>query len=130
MSAQHRCAFHTAAPAADICRRCGSFLCFECLQIDQARVLCAACVERVRHDVEVAGTEARKRVRTALAFAALGLLSPLGCIGAGMAARELLSVRKDSSWEAKRWSWLALGLGLGTTALWAVVGLVHLGFFD
>ena len=38
-----RCARHAEVPAVDVCQRCGSFVCGECVNIRKEDVYCAAC---------------------------------------------------------------------------------------
>ena len=39
-----RCSRHPAAPAVDVCQRCGAFVCGECVNIRAEDIYCPACV--------------------------------------------------------------------------------------
>lgn len=114
-----RCSVHGEAPAVGVCRRCGAFLCAECLGGD---ALCGNCLAHYGRK-PVASTQAWASLYLGLAGLACGFLP--GVVGLVLARRELASIARGESSPAGR----ALAnagrlLGWLNVALLAVVGVV------
>lgn len=116
-----RCRVHGEAPAVEVCRRCGAFLCAECRGNE---VLCGHCL--AHHGRKpVASAQAWVSLYLGLAGLACGFLP--GVVGLVLAQRELERIARGESSPAGR----ALAnagrlLGWLNAALLAVVGVLLL----
>jgi hypothetical protein len=71
-SAETLCGVHPKERAVDVCERCGTFLCFGCVQSLTGTVYCGPCVERLTAPPPL--EPAPGRVYVYLALALLGCL--------------------------------------------------------
>lgn len=129
------CGAHPAVAAVEICTRCGTFLCGDCVEyFNDETPACAACLPHLKGTP----TSARARLSPVLAVLAVGGLVtgflvkgrpglavwgvaiPLGFVGLGLAVMELRLMRASSSVNHGR-RWARAGIALG--------GVFLLGFF-
>lgn len=97
-----RCANHAEQGAVDVCSRCGSFVCADCVQIfREETVYCLACFERAGVD------RASRRSTAALALALVSALP----VAAGCLLGRALAVAPVAGWVA------ALGLSVSSLVL-------------
>jgi hypothetical protein len=75
-----RCAKHPDASAVDVCQRCGTFVCGECVHIRAEDVYCADCARILDRPAPV-----RPKLAFALAAAPGPLLVALGLFAGGFA---------------------------------------------
>jgi hypothetical protein len=112
------CPLH-GTEAAEICDRCGRFVCAACLRVHSHARLCAEC--DARPEVRLAATP---RARRALGFAVAGFhgVLPLLLIAGWMARAELAAVGRGEAPAASRpYAQVALGLAFAGVAIWGVV---------
>lgn len=122
------CGAHPAVAAVEICSRCGTFLCGECVEyFQEVTPCCAACLPLMLGGP----ASVRSRVSPAVGFAALlcwlgGFLvperggialwvlsMPLGFAGLALAVQELRLIRAGQSGRRGR-PWALIGLAVGT----------------
>jgi hypothetical protein len=95
-----QCAVHPTVAAVEICERCGSFACGECVQFTNtspSQTLCAACYGRY-------GGKASTRATVALVLGIVGISSCwlLGVPGFILAVQELAAIERGESPERGR----------------------------
>ena len=125
LEAGARCAVHGDAPAVDICRRCGAFLCAACRGDE---VLCGNCL--AHHGRKpVASTQAWASLYLGLAGLACGFLP--GVVGLVLAHRELARIaRGESSPGGRALANAGRMLGWLNAALLLVVGAVLISHLE
>jgi hypothetical protein len=132
------CATHAGATAVDLCTRCGSFLCGECVEYLDTAPYCERCHRLVT-------TRASLRARVSAALSGLGVLGmlagfvvqgrpglglwalavPTGFVGLASSLQELAALtRGEAPTPGRPWATVGRALGALHTAL--VVGLVAL----
>lgn len=94
-----QCARHPAVPAVDVCQRCGTFTCGDCLELSIDAVLCTDC-----HRRQGASRFASRRAIASLILGLLGLPCGLvpGVIGLVLAYHELGRIDRGLSPEVGR----------------------------
>jgi hypothetical protein len=96
-----RCGVHADVAAVDVCKRCGRFLCGECVQLVEEDAYCADCEKRIdkspsRMAYVTGGTAIATWILTLGAVAVplvggLALLASLATLGLGVS--ELMRIR-------------------------------------
>lgn len=111
-----RCGNHPAVPAVDLCQRCGTFLCGDCVELIDETVYCPHCFQRLG-----AGDSPSVASRLSLVLGFVGLLWGFlpGIVGLGIAAWELRQIRAGRS--------SARGLRYARYA--RILGLINFGLF-
>ncbi len=123
-----RCALHAQTGAVDICQRCGSFVCGECLELQGSDVFCTSCFARAG-----GGGKASSRAVAALVLGILGIQCGLipGIVGLVLATQELAAIEAGQSPAAgkgmatggKILGWISVVL-LGLVAVIATVVII------
>lgn len=121
------CGNHAGVPAVEICSRCGTFLCGECVEyFQEVTPACANCLPHLKG--QPASVRAKlSPVLTAVALVGWlggflapgrpglvvwGLSFPIGFAGFAFAVQELRLIRAGQAGARGRW-WARVGLGLG-----------------
>lgn len=127
------CGAHPAIAAVEICSRCGTFLCGECVEyFEEVTPCCAACLPLMR------GGAASMRARLAPAIALAGLVAfllgflvpgragialwgsslPLGFSALAFSVQELRLIRDGQAGSrGRRWARVGFGLSVGYAIL-------------
>lgn len=88
-----RCGVHPETPAVDVCTRCGTFVCFTCVDGLAGNVYCAPCVRKLTAPPPRERAPARTYV--ALGLAVVGfVLVPLAVVAIGMGLLERWRIRR------------------------------------
>jgi len=120
-----RCAAHPSAPAAEVCVRCGTFVCRACRCLDiKSDSYCPACYARL----DRRSTASKFAFIAAVAgFLGLGCF-PLGLVAAVCGVIDLVRIASGSSpTGGKMLSTVGLLLGLAGLGLGAILVAQNLG---
>ena len=101
-SSSRRCANHPETAAVELCSRCGSFVCGECLEYTKAEPPVPLCTACARRELALRGPG---RARVALALGLLGLVTfcvPLGAVAFALAQLELRAIGRGEVREQVR----------------------------
>ena len=93
-----RCWNHDVREAVCRCPQCGHGFCRECVTEHEARLLCAACLERLTRVPQAKPSSLRKLAPVAMALAGI-LLSWMLFYGAGEAMILITGRIEQSSWR-------------------------------
>lgn len=134
------CGKHPAVAAVEICTRCGTFLCGDCVEyVRDETAACSDCAPLLR------GVKATARAKLAPVLAAVGIVglltgfvvkgrpglyfwgasAPLGMLGFALAVMELRLMRGSTVVNHGR-RWARAGVVLGTLFLLGALGILAL----
>lgn len=134
------CGKHPAVAAVELCARCGTFLCGDCVEYVRDEIAaCSDCAPLLR------GVKATVRARLAPIFSSVGVVGiiagvvvagrpgisiwgasiPFGLLGVGLAVMELRLMRGATVMNHGR-RWALAGLVLGVLFLLELLGLLAL----
>jgi len=95
-----RCWNHEAREAVCRCPQCRRSYCRECVTEHEARLLCAACLDRLTHTAQAKASGLRKLVPAGMALAGI-LLSWMLFYGAGEALILITGRMEQASWRSR-----------------------------
>ena len=106
------CGVHPKAPAVDVCTRCGTFVCFECVDGLAGSVYCTPCMQKL--SAPRAPEPASLRSQLAFGFAVAGfLLFPLAVVAIALGLVERWLIHRGRAPPAgERYARLATTLGV------------------
>jgi hypothetical protein len=130
-----RCGLHVEVAAVDLCKRCGRFLCGECVQLLGEDAYCPECAERLKAGPastlsKVAfGLAAGSWLLLALGMASVSVFAiasgPLSVIGVFVSIVELIRIsRGDTSPQGRGRALISLISGVVLVLLFAMTFLV------
>jgi len=95
---QNRCWNHEEREAVCRCPGCGRPFCRECVTEHQARLLCAACLEKAARRSSTGGGAGRRLFPALMLLAGL-LLSWICFLGAGAGVSEIVLRMERAAWR-------------------------------
>jgi hypothetical protein len=126
-----RCGLHADVAAVDVCKRCGRFLCGECVQLSGEDAYCAECAARLKAgpasglSKAAFGLAAASWVMLAVGMASHSVVvtasGPLSIIGVFVSVVELIRIsRGDASPRGRGRALIGLVSGLVLVLLFAM----------
>jgi hypothetical protein len=103
------CGDHPEQPAAEICSRCGKFVCANCLRIKPRGVFCGPCGARLLSNIDASWVAIAAAM---CSFVGLGC-GPLGAVAIVLAIGDLVAIGTGRSPAGgRKLDLIAIGLGL------------------
>lgn len=112
-----RCSRHVEAPAVDVCQRCGTFVCGDCLELREGEPFCPDCFMRAK----TGGASGRAIAALVLGIIGLNCAFLPGVVGLVLSQQELAAIERGEAPQTGR------SLARGARVLgWINVGLLAL----